>query len=146
MWSSKQVHMWACYHQSKDKWEYVINKACEYHAYKHLSTQIHLSLISQSSQHSRKIINAFECTDFLLHNHFNPNHHPSMCTCVWISNMWISMHMSMRLMKHFKIRVGNHQNVQAYELDGIQASRQLIIDACKHGSTLSLWHVINEAR
>ena len=55
------------------------------------------------------------------------------------------MHVSMRLTKHFKIRVGNHQSVQAYELEGIQASKQLIIKACKHGSTLSLWHVINEA-
>ena len=43
----------------------------------------------------------------------------------------------MRPSKHFKIGVGNHQSVQAYELEGIQASGHVIIKAFKYGSTLS---------
>ena len=44
-------------------------------------------------------------------------------------------------LKHFKIGVGNHQSIQAYELKVIQASGHVIIKACEHGSTLSSWHV-----
>ena len=54
--------------------------------------------------------------------------------------------MSMQSLKHFKIVVGNHQGIQAYDLEGIQASGHVIIKTCKQGSTPSLWHVNINAR
>ena len=47
--------------------------------------------------------------------------------------------------KHFNIGVGNHQWVQAYEFEGIQASGLVISKVCRHGSILSSRHVNIEA-
>ena len=122
MSSSKQVVMWAFYHQSNNKCEWVINKACEQitmwswllacshgsiHAYKHLSNQVHILLISQSPQHSSTIVNAFKGMNVLLHDHFSlrANRHfiTQLCAhvygyqtceyqCMWAcNNQWISI-------------------------------------------------------
>ena len=86
MSSSKQVIMWAFYYQSNNKYEWVINKACEQitmwswllacshrsiHAYENLSNQVHILLTSQSPQHSSTIVNAFRGTNVHLHDHFS---------------------------------------------------------------------------
>ena len=47
--------------------------------------------------------------------------------------------------KHFNIGVDNHQRVQAYELEGIQASGHVIGKVCRHGSILSSRHANIEA-
>ena len=47
--------------------------------------------------------------------------------------------------KHFNIGVGNHQRVQAYELEGIRESGNVIRKVCRHGSILSSRHVNIEA-
>ena len=51
------------------------------------------------------------------------------------------MHVNIQLLNHFNIGVGNHQSVQAYELEGIQGSGHVIIKACRRGSILSSWKV-----
>ena len=81
---------WACEHQSKVTCEHFIIKAktnvsrlstkqvniqaCDHesiHAYKHLSIHARMPLISQSPQHSSIVVNAFECTNVQLHDHFS---------------------------------------------------------------------------
>ena len=63
MWSPKHVSMWACDHQSKCKYEHAINKALEHTSiwsleqtrmwlWEHTSTQVHITLICQSFQHT----------------------------------------------------------------------------------------------
>ena len=47
--------------------------------------------------------------------------------------------------KHFNIGVDNHQCVQAYELEGVQASGHVISKVCRPGSILSSRHVNIEA-
>ena len=47
--------------------------------------------------------------------------------------------------KHLNITTGNHQSVQAYELEGIKASGIVIIKAGRHWSIQSLKQVKIEA-
>ena len=41
------------------------------HVYEYLSTQVHVPLISRSSQHSSTIVNVFKHKKVLLHDHFS---------------------------------------------------------------------------
>ena len=57
--------------------------------------------------------------------------------CVWILNMWISMHVGMQSSKHLNIWAGNHQSIQLSKNECIQVSGHVNIKARWHVSILS---------
>ena len=50
----------------------------------------------------------------------------------------------MRISKHLNVGTCNHQSIQAYECEVIQASGHVIVKECRHVSIQSSKHVINE--
>ena len=146
-WTYEHLSMRVYKHVSMRAYKHVIIAQTSIWVFKHPSTQTSNFLMSSSFKHNRLSIWAWvhPTTHSLMPPSQYTFHEPHVCTCVWISNMWISMHVSMKSLKHFNIGVGNHQRVQAFEIEGIQASGYAIIKACRHGSILSSRHVNIEA-
>ena len=70
-----------------------------------------------------------KCSNTYMHVCFHDHH---VRTCMWISNMWISMYVSMQSSNNLNVWASNHQSVQLYENDGIHVSVQVIVKACRH--------------
>ena len=140
MLSTKHENIQALDHKSKQECD-----RDSIQAYEHLSTLVHIHLISQSLWNSSTIVKAFKRTYVQQHDHLLLQAYGhfmiTKCTRVWISNMWISMHVSMQSSKHLNIWASNHQSIQAYENDDIEISVHVMIKAGTHGSIRSSKHV-----
>ena len=140
MWSPMHVDMWACDHQSKYKCEHVINKAstnvsmlstkheniqalgheskqvcdCEsIQAYRHLSTEVHIPIISLAYKHNHQSIWV----------HVHPTNMINYASKTIDISRWSCVHSCVDI-KHVNVDA-SHQSIWIYEQVTIKASNQM---------------------